>query len=131
MQTLQHSPSLFFYAVLIWILALSKVWPEGVYRIRSGLRCVKYCLIVDVGQFLFLHLNCLVKCSLMLHQYSDAHEFLCTTNIFNHFSLLQLLKLQYQMKGGEKLPSINYWTSVSSPSSSKCQPMLERCPIRT
>lgn len=56
---------------------------------------------------------------------------LCTLNIFNHFLLLRFLKLQYQMKGGKKLSSIIYNTSVNSPSLLRYQPILERCPIET
>lgn len=88
-------------------------------------------LIVYLWPFYFIILNCLVKCSPILHRCSDAHEFLCTRNIFNHFLLLRFLKLQYQMEGGKKSSAIIYTTSVSCPVIKVSAHVSKGCPNKT
>lgn len=58
------------------------------------------------------------------------------TEYFLSLFTVRLLKLQYEIlvrkrKGGNKLSAIDYNASVCSPLSSRCQPVMERSPIKT
>lgn len=64
--------------------------------LRSGPKCVKYCRISDLWPFCFFTLNGLVTWSLILHQYSNAHE-LYVHRIFLLFFTVLLSKLQYEI----------------------------------
>lgn len=58
------------------------------------------------------------------------------TEYFLSLFTVRLLKLQYEIlvrkrKGGKKLSAIDYNASVCSPLSSRCQPVMERSPVKT